>query len=144
MSRQCSSKASWCAARDTPTGDDLKCRCRTAVRSLGLQAGPKIVVLGGRQPAPSTCPPVYIRANSEVGSMDVRVSSVGKDEIRFAKARGNMSRVFVEGVHVDGTGNGFDTFFSQVELIEEPTRRKHAVRIRVGQPAAIQGTAIAA
>jgi hypothetical protein len=101
---------------------------------LSFQAIPQVVVFGGREAAPSTCHSVYICANAKIRTVDMRMRAVGMNEIRFAEAHGDMWRMLVKGVYVDGAGNCLNALLGESNLVDEPAKWELAVRIGVGEP----------
>src|ERR1700722_3666068 len=100
------------------------------------------MILGGVKILPPAGLKVSIGSDTEIGSVDVWVGSVGVNQIREAKAIGNESLMFGKGVHVNDACCCGISGVCKGQLILQPSRGHLAISVRVGQPTAIPWPAI--
>ncbi len=98
------------------------------------QAIPKIMIFSTGKVCPSSRFEISIRANSKICTMNVRMSSIGVDEIADVKAFLHFRTVLAEGVHRDNSGRGLDAFLGEKQLLHKPVLWNDAIGIRMSKP----------
>ncbi len=105
------------AAYASPAGDHLQSGIAHARMTATVQPAPQIVVFGSGNGRPAAGPQVGIRPDAEVGSVNMRMSSVCVDAIRVTKAKRNMCPVFREVMHVDNACDRVGAVTGKAQLI---------------------------
>jgi hypothetical protein len=95
------------------------------------------MIFGGCDGRPAACPKIRISAQAEIRAVNMWMRAVAGNDVRFAKQFSNDRVVLSKRIHIHGSGDRLHADVGQCELIGEPRLWNFAIRIGVGDPAAM-------